>query len=731
MTDMFRMDDPQPRLLDETGQGIVGAPLDRPDGPLKTTGRAPYAAEVDAENLATGYLVRATIAKGRLVTIDESALKNIPGVIGVWRSDAFLRNPAQGMAGAAPEQPGVRIDFHGQPIALVVAESFEAAREAAQALTMQYETDKAVTDPETASTVEEDASSTDTIGDLDAAMRDAAFTVDRTYTTPGHAAAAMEPHAAMAHWDGGTLTLHGALQMLRFNRSELADALGLEEENVRILSPYIGGGFGSKLGVSPEVVAAAVAARELDRPVRVVMARQQVFDTILRRTETRQRLRLAADKDGRLTGVGHEDRISTLDGESFTEPTAWATQFLYGGANRTFRKEIARINRVASGSVRAPGEAVGMLALENAMDELAETSGLDPIELRLRNIPERHPMKDIPYSARHLGECLQDGAEAFGWSKRQRPRERREGDWFIGMGVASAARANMTVPAAARIRLSPEGAIVETDMTDIGTGSYAIFTQIAAEMLGLPMDKVTTKLGDTRFPGGSGSGGSVGAGSTGSAVFLAAKKLRAQLGEKMSCSADEITLADGMARCGNRERPIADLCGEELVAEAGIQPGALDESVMQAAFGAHFAEVAVHAFTGEVRARRMLGVFAAGRILNEKTARSQCFGGMVWGLGSALMEELAHDPRTGQIANRDLANYHIAASADVPKMDVRFVEERDDHTNPMQSKGIGELGISGAGAAIVNAIYNACGVRLYDYPATPDKIIAGLEAQGL
>ena len=487
MNTHVKMDAPTPRRLDETAQGVIGRPLDRPEGPLKVSGRASYAAEPTLPDMATGVLVRATIAKGRVRGMDEAAVRAMPGVLAVLSGERFLRNPAQGGAGQAPEQGAARVHYLGQPIALVVAESFEQARHAAQSLAVEYDEEPAEVDPEAASQVDRPEKGQMDQGDLDAAMAEAAHTVDVTYTTPAQSSAPMEPHASLAHWEGDKLTLRGSYQMLKFNRTELADSLGIDPGNVRILSPYVGGGFGSKLGIAPEAVAASLAARELGRPVRVVMARQQVFEGTMRRTETRQRVRLGADAEGRITALAHEDRVSNLPGESFSEPTAQATHFLYGGANRRYAKEVARIHRTCAGSVRAPGEAVGMLALECAMDELAEAAGLDPVELRLRNIPERHPEKDIPYSARSLAQCLAEGAERFGWSERRAPASRREGEWWVGMGVAAAARTNLLSESKARVTLRPDGtALVETDMTDIGTGTYAILGQIAAEMLGLP-----------------------------------------------------------------------------------------------------------------------------------------------------------------------------------------------------------------------------------------------------
>ncbi|MEI4488778.1 xanthine dehydrogenase family protein molybdopterin-binding subunit [Frigidibacter sp. MR17.14] len=724
MTETFRMDKIQPRLLDQTRQGLIGRALDRPEGRLKVAGQARYAAEMPMERLAHGVLVRSTITRGRVSEFQTGSLDGLEGVLGLWHGPKFLRNAAQGMAGAAPVQPADRVDYYGQPIALVVAESFEVARDAALRLKVTYEAERAEVDPRKASEVE---SEDESFGDLARAMADGAATLDRRFTTPPQVAAAMEPHACIAEWSGDRLTLHGALQMLQFNRKELADSLGIPSDNVRLLAPYVGGGFGSKLGVGPEAVAASLAARDLGRPVRVVLSRQQVFDFVLRRTETKQRLRLAADENGKITGLAHDDRVSNLPGESFSEPVNAATHFLYGGTNRSYTHEIARIHRPASGSVRAPGEAVGMLALEAAIDEMADTLGIDPLKFRLQNLPETHPETGQPYSSRALAECLEAGAAAFGWADRWPAGSRSEGPWLIGMGLAAAGRKNMLIKSSAKITLTATGAIVETDMTDIGTGTYAILTQITGEMLGLSAAQVQVRLGDTALPPASGSGGSFGASSVGSAVFLAAKKIRGHIAGLLDCAVDDLDLTDGLARGANREARLDQLIETEIVEEATIEAGALEDSHFQSGFGATFAEVAVHADTGEVRVRRMAGTFAAGRILNEKTAASQCIGGMVWGIGAALTEELLHDPRTGHVIGRDFANYHIPCHADVPQIEVTFLDERDDQANPLQSKGIGELGISGAGAAVMNAVAHAIGLRLYDYPATPDRVISALE----
>lgn len=736
MTVHIRMDDRvETDRLEEMAQGVVGKPLDRPDGARKASGTAAYAMDMLPDGACFGVLVRATIAAGRLDGVDAAAVEALPGVRAVIVDERMLRNPAQGMAGKAPVQDPHEIAYFGQPVALVVADGFEQARHGANALALRLEARAgAVVGPDDAGVqIETPEKKQQSSGDLDAAMRAAAFSVDQTYTTPVHASAAMEPHASIAEWDGDRLTLHGSYQMLRFNRAELADALGIEETNVRILAPFVGGGFGSKLGIAPEAVAAAIAAQRLGVPVAVPMSRQQVFEGVMRRSETTQRIRLAAGADGRLTGIGHEALVSNLPGEKFSEPVTQATPFLYRGENRVIGHRIARVNRTCAGSVRAPGEAVGVTMLEIAMDELATAAGIDPVELRLRNIPDEDPTQQIPFSSHTLAEALRTGAERFGWDRRRaEPGQVRDGEWLVGMGMASAVRVNMLVEAKARVTLSSDGhALVETDMTDIGTGTYAILTQIAAEMLGLPMDRVETRLGDTDLPPGSGSGGSFGAASNGTAVFMACEEIRRMICERFGCEAGDLTLKDGRAIAGNRSAPLAEILGgRDLVAEGHAEPGDAEDKVRQATYGSYFAEVGVNAVTGEARVRRMLGVFAAGRILNAKTARSQCLGGMTFGIGMALTEEIVHDPRDGHIVNRDFAEYHLPVNADVPQIDVVLLDERDAWANPLQAKGIGELGICGAAAAVVNAIYNATGVRVRDLPATLDKVLEGLEREG-
>jgi xanthine dehydrogenase YagR molybdenum-binding subunit len=727
------MDSPAPEdRLEEMVQGVIGRPANRSEGPLKVSGRASYADDWPLENLVYGFLVRAPVPSGRTRSFDHESVLRLPGVLCVVDSDRLLRNPAQGGANEAPVRGAKEIFYLGQPVAAVVAESLEQARHGAYALKMSVDVDDhVVVDPEAPDAkVDRPAQDQFEQGDIDEAMTCAAYTVDETYRTPAHNSAAMEPLCSVAEWQDGKLLLRGSYQMLKYNKNEIADSLGIDPSDVRILSPYVGGGFGSKLGIAPEAVVAALASQSLDRPVAVAMTRQQVFEATMRRSETRQRIRLAADADGSLVGIGHDVRVSNLEEETFSEPVAQATHFLYRGQNRRIVHEVARVNRTCAGSVRAPGEAVGVQALENAMDELAERTGLDPVEIRLRNIPPRHPEEGKPYSSRKLKDALVRGAELFEWRRRHaQPGSLRDGEWLLGVGVASAARVNILSEAKARVTLHPNGkAVVASDMTDIGTGTYTILGQIAAEMLGLSTDDVTVMLGDTDLPEGSGSGGSWGASSTGSAVLLACEELRQRICEKIGCPIDRLAMRDGHVIGENRRHALTEILdGEALIATGHIIPGEAAERVHQGSYGAHFAEVGVNMVTGETRVRRMLGVFAAGRILNEKTARSQCYGGMTFGIGIALTEELIHDHRDGHIVNRDFAEYHLPVNLDVPQLDVHFLEERDPWAGPLHAKGIGELAVCGAAAAITNAIYNACGVRVRDYPATPDKIIEGLE----
>jgi xanthine dehydrogenase YagR molybdenum-binding subunit len=724
-------------LLDQGVQAIIGRPLDRYEGPLKVSGTAPYAAEYPVQDLAFGVLVGAKVGAGRIVNIDADAVRGLPGVLDVVTDlKHFLHTPQQGGETSAPPQGVEEVAYFGQIVAIVLGDSYEAARDAALRLPVAYDEDGSD------GRFDFDALKGDTIeppfnnipahfsqGDLDQGLAEATHVVDMTFSTPSQNSAAMEPHASTAAWSPeGELLLFGSYQMPSSDAQQLADALGVSKSKVRIIARYIGGGFGSKLGICPESVAAAIAARQLGRPVKCVMMRQQVFDATHRRSNTEQRIRLGADRDGRLLAIGHETLVSNTGKDKYFEPAGQATHALYRGEHRRITHDLVPLNWNGAGSMRAPGEAIGTMTLEIAMDVLAERTGLDPIELRRRNEPERDPEKDVPFSTRQLIPSLEEGARRFGWDRRNpRPGQVRDGEWYVGMGVASAVRNNLLMTSSAKVSVDAAGqATVETAMTDIGTGSYTILAQIAGELLGLPLERITVKLGDTDLPEAAGSGGSWGAGSSGSSVYLACESIREQVAKRLGVAADAVTFKDGQVIAENRSTPLAELAAEGLEATGTIKQGAQEKLTTQASYGAHFCEVGVNAVTGEVRIRRFLGVFAAGRILNEKTARSQCLGGITFAIGTALTEELVHDTRNGRIVNHDLAEYHVPVNADVPQIEVHFLPERDIHANPLHAKGIGELGISGASAAIANAIHNACGVRVTDFPITCDKLLPGL-----
>ena len=729
------MDEPVERsLLDRGRQGVIGKPLDRVDGPAKVTGQARYSYEEPTDNVGYGTVLTAEIGRGRIARIDAEAARAAPGVIAVIVDDPLL--PTESAMQTALPRALPEIENYGQPIGILVAESFEAARSAASLLRVDYAPEAGRFDMMAHIAEVEHEPSTAMVpdyqyGDVDAAFAEAEVTLDATYTTPHHLPAALEPHATIASWQGGKVEIRSSLQLLKWAQGAIAASLEIDPSEVRILAPFVGGGFGGKTGVGPEVVLAAVAAREIGRPVKVALTRRQTAHVVHRRSDTHQRVRIGCNGDGDILAIGHESTVSQKDDRPFIEPVSLGSLSLYAGAARRFSQSVVRLDLPMASAVRAPGEAVGTLALESAMDEMAETLGLDPIAFRKRNEPARDPMRGVPFSTRRLVDCYDDGARRFGWDRRNAvPGAVREGEWLIGMGMAAAVRGNLLIESQARVRLTAEGrAIVETDMTDIGTGTYTILAQIAGEMLGLPLDRVEVRLGDTNLPHGPGSGGSFGAAGSGSSVALACQDIIARLAGLMDAEPDELTLQDGVATARNRRLTLTELLGGQPIEALGtIQQGKNVQAVIQAAYGAHFAEVAVNAVTGEARVRRMLGVFDCGRILNAKTARSQAIGGMIWGLSYALHEEAVIDRRTGAFATRDLAEYHVPVNADVPQIEAYFIEEPDKYANPIGVKGIGELGISGSGAAIANAIYNACGVRVRDFPVTLDKILHGLPA---
>lgn len=713
---------------------VIGQPLDRIDGPMKTTGTARYAYERHdvARNAAYGHVVGAAIAKGRIVSMDLRAARAAPGVLAI----VTARNAgklAKGKMNTAKLLGGPRIDHHHQAVAVVVARSFEQARAAAELVQVRYAAAPGAFDLSAArdgapmAKANENSGPTHTaVGDFAGAFAKAPVQLDTTYTTPDQSHAMMEPHATLAAWEGEKLTVWTSNQMIDWGAGDLARTLNMKKENVRLISPFIGGGFGGKLFLRADAVLAALGARAAGVPVKVALQRPLIFNNTTHRPATIQRLRIGCEQDGRITAIGHESWSGDLpDGQP--ETAVNQTRLLYAGANRMTAMRLAVLDLPEGNAMRAPGEAPGLMALEMAIDEMAERLGMDPVQFRVVNDTQVDPEKPSRrFSQRQLVQCLRTGAERFGWAQRNpQPGQQREGRWLIGTGVAAALRNNLLQKSGARVKLEPGGRVtVETDMTDIGTGSYTIIAQTAAEMMGVTVQQVAVRLGDSSYPTSAGSGGQWGANNSTSGVYAACVKLREQVARQLGMDPAQAEFADGQVKAGGRSVPLADAAGSAgLVAEDAIEYGDLDKQYQQSTFGAHFVEVAVDAATGEVRVRRMLAVCAAGRILNPKSARSQVIGAMTMGVGAALMEELALDKRRGYFVNHDLAGYEVPVHADIPHQDVIFLDETDPISSPMKAKGVGELGLCGVAAAIANAVHHATGIRVRDYPVTLDKLL--------
>ena len=695
----------------------VGAAMPRVEGHEKVSGEARYAVEHDIEGVAHGALVQSTVAKGEVRAVDADAALALKGVLAVlWHENA----PRV----ASDDDPDLAvlqrsdIAFRGQIVAVVVADSLEVAREAVALVRVDY--DAAAHDVELTADHPKlykpdkvnPAFDTDTErGDVEAGLAAAAKTIDATYSTPAQHNNPMEPHATLALWRDGDLTLYESTQGAPMARDAIAKVLGLDPERVRVIAPHVGGGFGSKGTPKPNAIVAALAARHVQRPVKLAVTRQQMFVFTGYRTPTIQRLRLGADAEGRLTAISHEvfEQSSTV--REFAEQTAVPTRTMYAAPNRHTSHRLARLDVPTPSWMRAPGETPGMYALECAMDELAIASGIDPVELRIRNEPEVEPESGVPFSSRHLVACLREGAERFGWAGRDpTPGTRRDGRWLIGTGVASSTYPARRRPSQAIARAEADGRfVVSIGAADIGTGARTVLTQVAADALGTDPALVTLELGDSALPHAMLAGGSMGTASWGSAVVKACALLTERLGEL------------------GGEIPAA---GFEVSADTADDVAA-DERLERHAFGAQFAEVRVDADTGEIRVPRLLGVFAAGRILNPLTARSQLIGGMTMGLSMALHEESVLDLEFGDYLNHDFAQYHVAACADVLDLEATWIDEDDDHLNPMGAKGIGEIGIVGTAAAIANAVHHATAIRVRDLPLRLDRLLAaGLSAAG-
>ncbi|PXY29041.1 dehydrogenase [Prauserella coralliicola] len=732
--------------------GRIGAPVSRLDGPLKVRGKAPFAAEFPVEGMAYAALVFSTIAKGRIATLDTAAAEAAPGVVLVmtYRNAPRMRPMQQfdssekaGGADTLPIMQDERVYWNGQPIALVLAETQEQADHAASLVRVTYEPGHAVT-----SFAEAKANGTDTgdfhgplhleIGDAEEALRAAAVSVDVTYRTPPHNHNAIEPHATTLAWHGDELVVHDATQLVTHTAWTLAHILGVDESQVHVTSPFVGGGFGGKLVAQHQVLGAA-AARLAGRPVRIALPREGVYRLIGGRARTEQRVAIGASEEGRFTALIHTGTSATTRHSAWPEPFMLAAHSHYAAETFLLDLQTAYVDMVANGSMRAPGGAVGVYTLECTVDEVAAKLGMDPVELRIRNEPATGPTDGRPFSSRHVVEAWRAGAERFGWAGRDPvPGAVRDGEWLVGMGCAAASHPYVRMPGgAARITLTAKGlARVEVAAHDMGMGTETAQTQVAAERLGLEPGQVSFRYGDSALPGLVPAAGSQQSASIGAAVVAAQHALVAELLKLVSddsplagLEADEIGAVNGgLAKLDEPERyesyaSILSGAGrDEVSVEASGPPPLEMMNWSMHSFGAMFCEVRVNAVTGETRVSRFLGSIDCGRVLNPKTAGSQLRGGIVMGLGLALMEETQFDERRGRILNASLAEYHVPVHLDVPEIDLIWTDLPDPHA-PAGARGIGELGITGAGAAVANAIFNATGKRVRDLPLTPDKLL--------
>lgn len=701
-----------------TGQG-----LDRIDGLLKVTGTANYATDYKIKNIAYAVIFKSTIAAGEIVNIDSSAAEKLPGVLTViTHKNAPKLNVKGGIRGGALLQ-GPAIQFYGQHIGVVVAETFEQAHYAALLVKVDYNKSDGKTDFEKLAkeaVLPKEKDKADILrGDVDAAISSSEYSIEAIYETPIEHHHPMEPHATIAVWEGDQLTLYNGSQIVNGAQNSAASTLNISPENVRIITPYIGGGFGSKGGQWANLVLAAVAAKMVNRPVKLALARQQMFNSVGLRQRNRQRMRLAATKDGKLTALAHETITHCAADGEFVEPCGDCSKLMYDTPNSLISYRVVPMNIILPTYTRGPGKSTGSFALESAMDELAHKLNMDPVEFRLINEPQKYPSNGKPWSSRTTVQCLQEGAKAFGWEKRKmKPGETTQGDYMVGYGVAAGTYPARQRDTSAIIKLTRKGktvqAVVELAASDLGTGTFTILAQTAADALGLPMEQVAVTIGDSHLPPAAGSVGSVGAASFANAVNDGCEKITDELIAKSGKQFFKRPTASEMMNTENIDK---------FETRVDAKPPADADKYSVHSFNANFAEVWVHKSTGMIKVPRMVVVTGAGKILNPKTARSQIIGGNVWGLGMALMEESIVDPRYGNFITRSLADYHVPSNLDIGIIETIFINEEDKIPNKMGVKGIGEVGIVGVAAAIANAIFNATGKRIRDLPITPDKLI--------
>ncbi|MDB5790948.1 MAG: aldehyde oxidase and xanthine dehydrogenase molybdopterin binding [Massilia sp.] len=737
---------------------IIGAPINRTDGWAKVSGTALYSAEHKVDGLAHAVLVTSTIASGRIKHIDTGEAGKVPGLLLVMTHENVLQLPRETKAGKVSPPIGrvlsllqdADVHYNNQPIAVVVAESFEAAREAGARLRVEYEiyerapakldfeeAKQHVHPPEKVLTQKPDTQR----GDVQAGMLSGSASIDATYRTPVEHHNPIEPHATIAAWDGEQLTLYDSTQYMKGVQRTVAGTLGIDPENVTVLCPYVGGGFGCKGSVWSHVLLAAMAAKMAGRPVKLVLDRNQMFGPVGQRPVTDQRMRLAAMTDGRLTASAHDTVAYTSMIEDWIEPCGLMTRMMYEVPNQETSHRLARMNLGTPTFMRAPGEASGSFALESSMDELAWELGIDPLLLRLQNYAERDPGKDLPFSSKSLRQCYALGAERFGWSRRDpAPRSMRDGDKLVGWGMATATYPTNRSKGAASATMLPDGsAVFRSSTQDLGTGTYTVMTQIAADALGVPVERVRFELGNSQLPEAPVSGGSTTVASVGPAVLAAGGALRLKLigiavaderSPLFGALAEDIDVRDGelfLRADPSRRDAMAAIVARHgsgaVEVEAEAEPGDASKQFSMHAFGAVFVEVHVDELLGEVRVPRVVGVYGVGKLMNQKTGHSQLMGGIVGGLGMALFEETVFDKRNGRAVNGNLAEYHVPTNADIGSIEVLTVEEVDPHVNPLGAKGIGEIGITGVAAAVANAVFHATGRRIRDLPITLDKLL--------
>jgi xanthine dehydrogenase YagR molybdenum-binding subunit len=732
----------------------IGAPINRTDAWAKVSGAAPYSAEHQVEGVTHAVLVTSTIPSGRVVRIDDSAARDVPGLLLVMTPQNAMRLPRETRDGKLQPPIGRRLTllqeddvyYNNQPIAVVVADTLEHAREAAARLHVEYERKDAVLDFEQAKqrvhppekVLGEDADTKR--GELQAGLLAASVHVDATYTTPIENHNPLETHATIAEWDGDKLTIHESTQYMKGVQRIAAAIFGIPPENVTAICPYTGGGFGSKGSLWSHAPLTAMAAKMLGRPVKLSLDRNQMFGPVGQRPVTEQRFRIGAMDDGRIMASSHDTVAYTSMIEDWIEPCGIITRMMYESPNQQTSHRLARMHLGTPTFMRAPGEATGSFALESAMDELAYQLDMDPLALRLKNYTERDPGKDLPWSSKSLRQCYEIGAERFGWKDRKpQPRSMKQGNKLVGWGMATATYPTHRSAGECSATLHSDGsALFRSATQDLGTGTYTVMTQIAADAIGLPVERVRFELGDSQMPEAPVSGGSTTVASVGPAVQAAGHALRLKLAgialahqesPLFGATADQIGVEHGelylLAEPSRREAMAAIVArhGAPVEVTAKSEPGDAKDKYSMHSFGAVFVEVTVDEDLGEIRVPRVVGVYGVGKLMNMKTGYSQLMGGIVWGISLALFEETLIDGRNGRAVNGNLAEYHVPTNADIQDIDVQIVDEDDPHVNPLGAKGIGEIGITGVGAAIANAVYHATGKRVRDLPITLDKVL--------